>query len=48
MRITMNMKSKEHENHLAEIAHLLSMYQTLSLAQLAKLYPELPKTTLFP
>lgn len=47
MRITMNMKSKEHENHLAEIAHLLSMYQTLSLAQLAKLYPELPKTTLF-
>ena len=39
-------KSREQENHLAEITRLLSLYQALTLAQLEKLYPELSEEKL--
>lgn len=37
----MQLKSREQENHLAEITRLLSLYQALTLTQFEKLYPEL-------
>ena len=37
----MQQKSREQENHLSEITRLLSLYQSLPLTQLEKLYPEL-------
>lgn len=42
----MQQKSREQENHLAEITRLLSLYQALTLAQLEKLYPELSEEKL--
>lgn len=42
----MNLKPKEHEKHLTEIVRLLSMYQSLTLSQLAGLFPDLPKDKL--
>ena len=39
----MNLKPKEHEKHLTEIVRLLSMYQSLTFFQFAKLFPELPE-----
>ena len=42
----MNLKPKEHEKHLIEIVRLLSMYQTLTLSQLSRLFSELTKEKL--
>ena len=42
----MNLKPKEHEKHLTEIVRLLSMYQSLTFFQFAKLFPELPEEKL--
>ena len=42
----MNLISEKRDTHLTEIVSLLSMYQTLSIFQLKKLYPELTKAKL--
>ena len=42
----MNLKRTEQENHLTGIVRLLSMYQSLAIPQIAKLYPELSEEKL--
>lgn len=39
----MQQKSREQENHLAEITRLLSLYQALTLAQLENYIRSCPK-----
>lgn len=42
----MQHKKKDQEGHLANLTHLLSLYRSLTLAQLKRLYPKLPEEKL--
>ena len=45
-RMEIYQHQQKRDTHLTEIVSLLSMYQTLSIFQLKKLYPELTKAKL--